>query len=71
MTNNDVEQATKKADWMIWAHVAGVAYPVAILLIVAALFTAGTAWVVGGMIALFVATVAAVGFIGRFLKTLH
>ena len=67
MTNEDVAQATK-LEWLIWARTAGIAYPIAALLLVAAAFTGGPAFVIGGLVAMLIATVGAVGFVNRYLK---
>lgn len=63
---------SKRPAWVKWAHVAGICYPIAVWAIVVG-FVAGGALAEGllivGLVALSVGTLAAVGWVGRYLAT--
>ena len=71
MTELNVATTTKRASWIVWMHVAGVAYALAIWVFIVGLFLGAPAfWMLGLGIAVFtVATAAFIGGWGRYLAT--
>lgn len=72
MESNEATNAKTRASWIIWMHVAGVAYPAALLILFFAVFLGGP-YVLQiasvGLAVLAVGTFAFIGGWGRYLST--